>query len=107
MNTYTVISGDVHDVTAASEERALEVFHIWNGYQDGELLPGETCGHGDGETVVLPDTAPVAQLLTALGAISWILDDWYEAHDGDGPNDDLAAIDDLYAAAAAIRGDVN
>ena len=56
---------------------------------------------------VMPAPAPVAALLTALDAISWILDDWYAAHDGDGPNDDLAAIDDLYAAAAAIRGTVN
>jgi len=110
MNTYNVISGDVHEVTAASEERALEVFYIWNGYQDGDLTDGETCGHGDGETVVLPDTAPVAALLTALDAVSWIMENWYAAHEDDD-SEELALVDALYAAAhaaaAAIRGTVN
>jgi len=107
MNTYTVISGEVHDVTAASEQRALEVFHIWNGYQDGELIDGETCGHGDGETVVLPDAAPVAELLTALDQVSWILENWQDAYaevsDEDDTSDTFTAIDALWAAAAAIR----
>jgi len=113
LNTYTVISGEVHDVTAASEERALEVFHIWNGYQDGELIDGETCGHGNGETVVLPDTAPVLNLLTALDEVSWILENWQDAHADaaanyeDDDNDDLLAIDALWNAVAAIRKEVN
>jgi hypothetical protein len=111
MNTYTVISGDAHEVTAASEERALAVFHIWNGCEDGELTPGETCGHGDGETIVLPDDAPITDLLRALDSVSWILENWQEERERivciNGGNDDLDALDALWAAVAAIRGTVN
>ena len=113
MNTYTVMSGEAYSVTAANADRAREVFHIWNGYQDGELIEGETCGHGDGETVVLPDTAPIDALLTALDAVAWILENWQDAHTDaaanyeDDDNDDLAAIDALWAAAAAIRKELN
>jgi hypothetical protein len=60
MNTYTVISGEVHEVTAANQKRALEVFAICEGLEEGKLINGETCGHGEGETIVLPDTAPHA-----------------------------------------------
>ena len=105
IKTFTVMSGETYEVTAANAERAREVFLIEYGYEDGELIAGETCGHGDGETVVLPDTAPVDALLTALDAVGWILDNWYAAQDDE--NDDLLAIDALWAAAAAIRKDVN
>lgn len=107
MNEYTVISGETYTVTAASADRALDVFHIEQGNMYGDLFPGETCEDGETDTFTMPYTAPVRDLLTALDNVGIVLGHWYAAHQDEEDEDALAALEVLFGAAAAIRGTVN
>ena len=87
LNTYTVMSGEAYSVTAANAERARDVFLIEYGYLDGELVPGESCSSGDGETITLPEMAPVNLGDVLTRAVALIAD----ALENVDPQGDVAA----------------
>jgi len=87
MNTYTVVSGETYTVTAETADRALGVFHVWQGNIDGELFDGETCEDGETDTFTLPDTAPRPDADALTRAIALIAD----ALENVDPTGDVAA----------------
>jgi hypothetical protein len=87
LNTYTVMSGETYTVTAANADRARDVFLIEYGYMDGELVPGESCSSGDGETITLPDAAPTPDADALTRAVALIAD----ALENVDPTGDVAA----------------
>jgi hypothetical protein len=44
----------------------------------------------------------VKELADAIEKVSWILDQWYEAHEGEEDNDDLQNVENLFTLLAGI-----
>jgi hypothetical protein len=44
------------------------------------------------------------ELIAAIERVSWIIEDWYEAHEGEEDNDDLGYVLELFALLDGAKG---